>query len=264
MTRKKPEKIADLDMGLIDEPRGRVRLEIDPQEVKELADSIAEVGLLQPIVVRGVDSRFEIVAGHRRFLACQLLGFSRIKALVRELDDTQTAFVRATENLRRVDLTPIEEAAIYADLRDNFGVSEEAIGKRMGVSPGVVKRRLDLLKMPPNLQQAIHKKQISYGVAEELWRITEVKMRDYYLGFAIDHGITVAVARGWVDDWKKSQRRVDSDVGPGGPPANPLEERPYYLTCEICFGPTKIQEAKNVTMCVGCLAQIQNALKGQQ
>lgn len=264
MPKKKLQVVKEIGLEVIDEPRGRIRLDIDSEKVKELADNIAQIGLLQPIVVREVDGRFEVIAGHRRLLAFRQLGKAKIPCIVRVVNDTECALARASENLRRVDLSPIEEAATYADLRDNHGLSVDEIAKEMGPSAGVVKRRLDLLKMPPNLQQAIHSGKISYGVAEELWRITDEGQRDYYLGYAVDHGITVAVARSWVDDWKRSLRAPKTDVGGTPSPSYPLETKPIYLTCEICHGPTPIEETKNVTMCAGCLTQIQNALKGQQ
>lgn len=256
--------VKEIDLAVIDEPRGRIRMEIDQDEVKSLADSIAQIGLLQPIIVRADGQRYEIIAGHRRFLAFRLLGRVRIPAMVRDLDDAATAVARATENLGRVDLSPIEEAATYADLRDNYGLSPDQIGKEMGKSPGVVKRRLDLLKMPPQLQKAVHLKKISYGVAEELWRLGDEGVIDYYLGYAVDHGVTVAVARQWVNDHRRSQSRIDNDVGGGGGAPMPLESKPIYLTCEICNGPTPLEDAKNITICKGCHMGILEGLKREQ
>ncbi len=207
--------VREIKLDLIDEPSGVVRMEIDPEAVTDLAKNIAEVGLLQPLNVRPRGERFEIVFGHRRFKAVQQLGYKKVPCIVGDRGDVGTALARASENLRRVDLTPIEEAAIYADLHDNHALSYNDIGKQMGPSAGVVRRRTDLLRMPPEVQKAIHRKQISVGVAEELWSIGDPEGISYYLGHAVDHGVTVAVARQWAQDWKKAKRTREGDVEEG-------------------------------------------------
>lgn len=262
MPKKGKLKIVEIPLAQIDEPAGIVRLEINQDEVEALAASIREVGLLIPIGVRARGKRFEIVDGHRRYLAHKVLKLSFIACMVREGDDLQCAIARATENLGRVDLSPIEEAAIYADLRDNFKLSDEQIGKRMGRSPGVVKRRLDLLKMPAQLQKAIHRKEITYGVAEELVRLRDSGKIDYYLGYAVDHGITVAVARQWVNDELKRQRYEGRDVGGGGGALSPLDDKPIYVSCDICHDPVELGKDRVFRACPGCVSTILQALQG--
>jgi len=250
-----------INLDQIDEPDGVVRLEIDSVEIESLAENIREVGLLQPILVRPKGERFEVVAGHRRYLAHKLLELTSIQCSIRELNDIHCAVARASENLGRVDLSPIEEAAIYADLRDQHGLTIDEIGRRMAKSPGIVKRRLDLLKMPPQLQKAIHKKQISYSVAEELWSLGENSAIDYYLSFCIDHGATQAVVRGWVKDWKDAQRRDGSGTGGSGEVSSPMESRPYYVACDLCQGPMVIGDETVFRACPKCSGLISEAVK---
>jgi len=255
-------KMREIGLDLIDEPGGVVRMDIDPEEIQDLADNIAAVGLLQPIMVRPHGDRFEVVEGHRRFLAHRVLERKAIVCIIREMDDVLCALARASENLCRVDISPIEEAAIYADLRDNHGLTVSQIGKRMSKSPGIVKRRLDLLKMPPQLQKAIHKKQINYSVAEELWSLGEIEPIDYYLGFAIDHGATQTVVRGWVKDWKDSKRRESSGAAGGGGVASPMQSRPYYVPCDLCNGPMELGTETILRTCPKCTTLMQDAVKG--
>lgn len=255
-------KLQEVKLDLIDEPAGIIRLEIDQEAVKTLAENIDRVGLQQPIVLRPVGERFEIVAGHRRYLAHKLLGRDKIAGVVRAMDDMGCALARASENIRRVDLSPIEEAAVYSDLRDRCGMTIDQIGEQMGKTTGVVKRRLDLLKMPGQLQKAVHKKEITYGVAEELWRISDIGQMEYYLSFAIEHGVTVAVARVWVKDWKDSVRRSRDDVEGGGYESSPLESRPVWVTCDICHGPMEIGTEEVFRCCAGCSNTIRSAVVG--
>lgn len=251
-----------IDLAKIDPPGAQVRLEIDNFAVKELAESIKAVGQLQAILVRPVDDRYEIVFGHRRWLACTLLDWKKMRAEVKDLDDRQVALMRATENVARQDLSLVEEAAVYEDLRNAHGLTIDDIGRQMGKSPGIVRRRLDLLKMPPELQQAVHKKEISYGVAEDLWSLGDMAAISYYLPFAIEHGATVAVVRGWVKDWKDRKRREASDIDGGGGVVSPAEPRPVFVPCDLCQGPMKLGEETVIRSCPGCTKLVSDAMKG--
>lgn len=260
MTKASRATIKEVALDLIDEPHGRIRLEVDPESIADLAANIAEVGLLQPIIIRKNEERFEIVAGHRRYLAFQLLKKKRIPAIVRDLDDVACALARASENLGRVDLSPVEEAAIYSELRDEHKLTIAEISGRMGKSIGVVKRRLDLLDMPDCLQKAIHYKGINYSVAEELWSLGDLAKIEYFLVFAVEHGATQAVVRGWVQDEKKKMRLKDSGTAEGSSLANPMQARPVYVPCDLCLGSMEIGTETVIRACEVCTKAIKKAV----
>lgn len=250
------QSVQQLEMDQVDPPRGILRIEINPSYIDELAQSISEIGLIQPILCRPSGDRYEVVAGHRRYLACQKLGLGRVHSIVRKMTDEECAILRATENLQRVDLTPIEEAATYRDLIDEYGMAVDQIARKMGISAGTVKRRLDLLRMPPILQKAIHEGKISMTVGEELWPISDPADLEYYLSFAIDGGCTKEVARQWAKEWKDQKRRQGAAGGEGGGVLSPLEPRPHYITCDICDGPASVEDARSIMVCSGCLSII--------
>jgi len=257
-------KITNLDIGLIDPPVEPDRMELDQDRIAELGESIIVNGLLQPILVRPVGDRFEVVAGDRRFKAHQLKGINRIPSIVREMSDGDAAILRATENLEREDLTPVEEARTYARLNEKHGMSWEEIGKRTGKSPGLVKRRTDILRMPENLQKALHRKLVSIGVAEELWRINNVTALDYYLSFAIDNGVTVLVARQWAQDFEKSQREPLQEDAGGGGFRHPSETVPIFVACDLCRQAMEVGQETMLRVCPGCAESISQAIKHPQ
>jgi len=238
-------------------------MEIPEDGIKGLADSIEAIGQLQPILVRPAGARFEVVFGHRRFLAFKLLKRKHIQAVVRVLTDEQVAIMRGVENVERLDVSPIEEAATYQDLMETHKLTIDQIGKKMGKSPGVVKRRLDLLKMAPQLQNAIHEKKISYGVGEEFSRFRDPAVIDYYLGYAVDHGCTVAVARQWVSDHQKSQRTQTDDIEGSRGVTTPLESRPVYVSCDLCSGPLDVMQILHLKACPTCVEAIKKAMNPQ-
>lgn len=252
MAKHSVEKILKIDLALIDEPKGIIRIDVTQDDISELAASISANGLYQPILVRPDGIRHEIVFGHRRFLAHKLLELQQIKAIVRKMSDSEAAVARAGENLARVDLTPLEEAATYRDLIDTYGMSVEKVAEKMGRTPGTIKHRMDILKMHPLLQQAIHKKRISMTVAEELWPISDASDLEYYLTFAIENGATKSVARAWCKEWKDKQRRAQETGESSGGPTSPFEPRPIYIVCDICQGPVELGKDKLVRMCPAC------------
>lgn len=250
---KKPKrKISELQMDLIDVSGEVDRMDVDTDRVGELAASIGEVGLLQPIIVRPVGDRYEIVAGRRRFLASKGLGLQTIEVIIREMEDQEAAIIRATENLSRENLTPLEEAAIFANLLNKYKMEFEEIGAKFGYKPGTVRRRMDLLKMPEVLRAAVHGNKITVSVAEELWPIADEGDLNYYLTFAMDSGCTKATARGWCKDWKDMKRRQSAPGGDTGPALSPSEPRPTYIPCDLCVGPMVIGEETVLRICKDC------------
>lgn len=252
MAKRLKQTIKDISLDLIDEPQGIIRMDIDPGGIEELAQSILEIDLLQPILVAIDGERYELVFGHRRYLACKKLGLSSIRSIVREMSQSEIGIARATENIARADLTPIEEAATYSNLIKEYGLSLEQVATKMGKSAGTIKRRMDMLKMPPSLQKAVHSKQISISVAEELWTIADMTDLDYYLSFALEGGCTKEVARQWAKDWKDKKRRSENPGVEGGEVLAPSEPRPVYVSCDLCAGPMELGQETVLRLCPGC------------
>jgi len=263
MTRKKTTAniYKNLELALIDQPDDITRLEISHDKIKELAHSIKEQGQLQPIVVVKRDGRYEIVAGHRRYLANQYLKNKIISCKIVDLEPQEIALARAMENIQRTDLTPVEEAKIYKGLIDKFKLDYDKIGDMTGVSGGVVKRRVKILLMPESLIDAVHKKLINQTVAEELVRCPDHAHREYLIEMAKDHGVTKEVARTWVDDHLKSIRTGQGSGEQGTLDAGVYVDRPVYVTCELCGGPIEVSKARNFTSCPECSKELKRLIE---
>lgn len=254
----------NVKMELIDCPEDLARLEIQSVEIESLADSIRERGLQQPIKVARRDQRFKIVFGDRRFLAYQVLERKTILATVVEATDEEIAIDRAIENIQRVDLTPVEQALQYQGMIDKLGMKLVQVARKVGKKEGSIKRRLDLLKYPNNFKGAVHRGQVSLTVAEELIRCADPAHRDYLLEMAVEHGITAAIARMWVQDWRKSVApRQGVDQGGGGAEPLPFDKK-SYIACGLCDGPVDVTKVKTITVCQDCLNQLYDMLHGKE
>ena len=252
MAKASSPKVRQIPLALIDRAEGRVRLEIDPERINELAQSIQERGLLQPIILRENGERFEIVAGERRFLAFKQLGLVKIWAAVRKMSDKDVALDRATENLQRADLSPVEEGGIYSDLIETHKLTAEEVGQRMGKSVGFVIRRIHVLKMPVCLQKGLHSRAFGMAVAEQLIRIKDIAALEYHVEMAVEHGIKLKVAVDWANNWLKEQRLKESSAGAGRPPSPVFDDKPHYVTCDTCHGAMELGKEIVFRVCPGC------------
>lgn len=256
MTKPSKQTVRDISLDLIDEPKEILRIEIDPGELEDLARSISEIGLMQPILIAVDGERFELVFGHRRYLASKKLGLSSIRAIIRVMTQTEIGVARATENITRSDLTPLEEAVTYSNLIKRYGLTLEQVAQKIGKTAGTIKRRMDLLKMPPQLQKAVHSTSISMSVAEELWTIADQADLEYYLSFAVDGGCTKEVARTWAKEWKDKKRRAETPGVEGSQSYAPTEPRPVYVSCDLCSGPMEIGQEAVLRLCPDCYKTI--------
>lgn len=168
-----PTTIQDLPLDQVGPNPHQPRARFDDAELAELADSIRAHGVLQPIVVRArVDGSYELVAGERRLRASRLAERETIPAIVRETEDENQLELALVENVQRADLNAIEEALAYRELIDRFGLSHEAVARRVGKSRVAVSNALRLLDLAPETREAIVEGRISEGHGRALAALT--------------------------------------------------------------------------------------------
>jgi ParB family chromosome partitioning protein len=262
MVKKKIEdEYQDVDLGLIDEPDGRIRLEINEEDIESLADNIREVGQIQPINLAIKGKRFEIIAGHLRYLAITKLGRNTIKAIVKKVPKKEIALVRASENLKRHNLSPIEEGAIYADLVDEHGMTKMGIAEKFAVPASTIRDKMGLLNLHSEIQKLIHKGLIYINVGQELNKIDNERQLKKCLADAVNNGCKIETAMIWVQDYKKSLTYEPTDERGGSPMAETLTPQKIYQACELCENPVEIQDMKIIRICPGCYKVIVENLK---
>jgi ParB family chromosome partitioning protein len=160
--------LQEIAVSAIQPNRYQPRDQFDEESLGALADSIREVGVLQPVLVRPVGDGYELVAGERRWRAARRVGLQTIPALVRETDDSSALEQALVENLQREDLNPLEEAGAYQQLIEDFGLTHEQIAARSGRSRAAVSNTLRLLALPPAIQKMVRDNQLQMGHARAL------------------------------------------------------------------------------------------------
>ena len=184
------------------------RQHFDPEALEELVHSLKTVGLLQPIVVRPVDAGYEIVAGERRWRAAGDAGWTTVPALVRQTDDADLLRDALLENLHRVQLNPLEEAAAYQQLLSDFGVTQEELADRLGRSRPHLTNTLRLLKLPPAVQRRVAAGVLSAGHARALLALETTEQMDLLANRIVAEGLSVRTTEELVSsDVPKPRRR---------------------------------------------------------
>ena len=167
------EEVVYLYLDDIIPNRFQPREVFDERPLKELAVSIKEHGVIQPIIVRKVNDKYEIIAGERRYKASALAGLTKIPAIIRDLDDKESSKVALLENLQRKNLNAIEEAKTYQKILEIDEMTQEELAKTMGKSQSAVANKLRLLSLPDEIQYALMKDKISERHARALLNIED-------------------------------------------------------------------------------------------
>ena len=157
-----------LRVSQIEPKRSQPRKTFDEDALEELADSIRQYGLIQPIMVQKRDGYYEIIAGERRWRACMKAGLKEVPVIIREYDDQKIMELSLIENLQREDLNPMEEARAYKRLMEEFGLTQEEIAGRVSKSRPVIANALRLLKLDERVQAMVEQGEISMGHARAL------------------------------------------------------------------------------------------------
>jgi ParB family chromosome partitioning protein len=165
------EKVIDLKVDEIAPNPHQPRQVFGESELQELAESIKENGILQPIVVRRTGEGYELVAGERRLRASRILGLQEIPALVRDIDDENTLKLALLENLQREDLNPLEKAAGFLALKEELGVSTAEIGKALGKGRSTIANSIRLLNLPEEVKELINRGRLTEGHARAILAI---------------------------------------------------------------------------------------------
>ncbi|QST00065.1 nucleoid occlusion protein [Pontibacillus sp. ALD_SL1] len=189
-----PDEVIQLPVHTIQPNRYQPRTIFNHDKIEELAQTIQTHGMIQPIVVRkmqGENAGYELIAGERRWRAVQHLGWENVSAIIREMDEAQTASVALIENLQREELTVIEEAMAYAKLLEIHNLTQEALAQRLGKSQSTIANKLRLLKLPDVVQQAILDKKITERHARALIALKDPEKQEQLLQEIIEKSLNV-------------------------------------------------------------------------
>ncbi len=167
------------------------RRQFSDSSIKELADSIRECGIIQPVLLKPLHSGYQLIAGERRYRAARLAGLERIPAIIRHISDTAALELTLIENLQREDLNPIEEATGYRFLIDEYDLTQDQIAKKIGRERATVANMLRLLKLPVEIQEMLRSGSISTGHAKVLLSLSNPEKQVTAARQSVARGLSV-------------------------------------------------------------------------
>jgi ParB family chromosome partitioning protein len=180
-----------LRLSEIEPNRAQPRKHFSEEAIAALADSIRQHGMLQPILVRPYGMVYQIVAGERRWRAATMLGLEEVPVIIKEFSDQETMQIALIENLVRENLTPLEEAAGFRDLMEQYGMTQEAVAKSVGKSRSAVANALRLLQLPEEIRQMLEDGKMTAGHARALLAITDPALQLETARKCVEYGLTV-------------------------------------------------------------------------
>ena len=220
--------VLEVPLALIDTNPHQPRRGFDEEKLKELAASIKEHGIIQPLVLSTQDKedqeKYALIAGERRLRAAQMAGLKTVPAVLREADSQDHLVLALIENVQRADLNPLETATAYQSLAVEFGLSHEEIGQRVGKSRTAVTNTLRLLDLPDVVQQAVRKNQISMGHARALLGLPTIKAQSAALQTILTQDLSVRQTEDLVSQLKGNKKPQKSPKKEKSPEIKALED----------------------------------------
>ncbi len=187
----KEPKYKFIDIHKIEANGHQPRTHFENEKIQELAVSIQQNGLLQPIVVRPYHGKYQIVVGERRYRACLLAGIEEVPCLVQNYDEQQTATAAIVENIQRENLSAIEEALAYQQILDTQNITQEELAQKVGKKQSTIANKLRLLQLPMTVQEAVRRKDITERHARALLKLDTTAKQNNMLREIMDKGLNV-------------------------------------------------------------------------
>ncbi|MCL2739909.1 MAG: ParB/RepB/Spo0J family partition protein [Oscillospiraceae bacterium] len=200
MFQKKINKVLNLNVNQILSNPNQPRTTFAQQDILELAQSIKEFGLLQPITVRKVRAGFELIAGERRLRACKMIGIEHIPAIVMEMDNSKSSTYALIENLQRKDLSYLEEAEGYYNLITNFGLTQDEIAKKIGKSQAAIANKLRVLKLSDAVKKNLISASLTERHARALLKLNTDELQLYAIAGICGRGLNVKQTEEYVEE----------------------------------------------------------------
>jgi ParB family chromosome partitioning protein len=215
----------DLSVTAIDINPFQPRKQFDDDEINSLGDSIRQHGVLQPLLVRQVGERFQLIAGERRLRAAQMIGLTTVPVTVVNFNDQQSFEAALVENMQRTDLNPIEKAQGFKDYLTRYEMTHEQLASRLGVSRSTITNLVSLLDLPANLQESVRTGELSVGHAKILKGITDEARQQAIAREIISRGLSVHATEALV----KQPGNEEKPEGNSGAGKTPLPEKTSHV-----------------------------------
>lgn len=256
-------EITMVDIKKIIKPALSMRLETEKSNIKELANSISKVGLINPVTLNKNGKYYEVVAGFRRFLACDFLHWKEVPSIVIEESNELAVGIMTAENYERENVNTFDEAVYLKKLMDTTKMSQKQVAKAINRSEAYVSERIAIISYIEELRDALYKGKITFSVARELNKIADDADKAMYCRYAVNNGCTPEVARGWRKQLElQAGAKLEDIVATASENYNTNTGGTIVsMPCRICSENTDVKELVTMYVCPTCLGEIKRAAR---
>ena len=250
------EKVVNLPLDDIAEPKIEFRQVATQEGLEELASSIKRVGVIEPIIVTPRGDKFEIITGWRRWKAAQMAEKVTIKAIVLSKKPRDIALMKIHENLFRENVDDVSQGMYFKYLQSNYTLSNEDLAHLVGKSKAYVEQRLRILKADKATKAALSGGQINFTVARELIGIPAQSVRERFLRYAVERGANYLTVREWKRNFLRETRKTERLEREGLPLVQTGPIPPLESECSFCKGKFPQEQLVTLKSCTGCFGII--------
>lgn len=251
--------LADLNL-----PEFEAHKNISPEQIRELADSIKSIGIIEPLIIRSTDTGLEIVAGCLRYHAAKLAGLMAAPCINMSLDPLAAEIVKLHENIKRIPLDHVDQGNTFIMMHDTFNMSEQVIADHVGKSISYISQHISLVREDNELTLSVKEGRITFSQARELMRVDDPAERHRLLLFCQHNGATVSVLHGWVHDYLRDSSPAPSPESVSTPSPSPHNDPHISRLCEACDKLVDITVIRQIFYCPDCHNAIKHAILSEK
>lgn len=257
-------KLTYINLSDLDLPEFEAHSNTDNTKLQEISESIKEIGVIEPLLVRKIKKRYEIVVGCLRFKASALAGLKAVPCLILSIDDRQAEIIKAHENLKRVDLDHVDQGHTFIMMKSKFNMTEDAISKIVGKSISYISNHINLVTQDKELTAAVKNGSLSFSHARELLQVPDISTRRQFQSYCENEGATITVLRTWIREDKNSQVLNPSNDSQISEHTSQYPSTYQGHKCEACSLPIPAGEIRQLILCTPCHHALKNAISEEK
>jgi len=257
------DQIHHIERDNILPPEFDQRFSLDEEADRDLVESIRELGILLPLIVRKKDGKFEIVAGNRRFIASDVVGLPAVPCVITTKSDEEIDKIQLHENLKRLPLSHLDQAITFLHLMEKYTLTETQIAKLIRKSVAYVSQHMCLLNADEELVKAVRDRKLNFTVARELMQVKNQKDLHNFIKYAADDGASSTVVRRWAEESNRKPVELpeQDQQETENPPPRP-DSQPGFK-CPACSEWHEVRKLVIVRMCEDCNYAIMKAIRDE-
>ena len=253
-------KITYINLADLSIPEFEAHKQIPDDYISEITQSIKDIGIIEPIIVRKKNKSYEIIAGCIRYRCAKIAGLKSAPCIILSLDDKSAEIMKIHENIKRIPLDHVDQGNTFVMMRDKFLMTESDISAIVGKSIPYISQHISLVSHDEQLIKSVREKKISFSQARELMKVDDKAERRRLLLYCQNDGATVEVLKNWIKDWKNSiLLKSPLSQSPESVPYH--QDRPQdWRSCQACGKATNISDIRQVFYCPPCESAIKQAI----